>query len=239
MAHIDYHVVLEALEQDGTGCPLCGFVQRQEQSYFESMLYSWVGTEGFQDRFLAADGFCSAHAHRFGACHDGVAVAMLYAPLLRHRRQWLRERRQSWIRRVVRRVGTVRNVGPAARGSRANPSDCPLCSQIGTWEHQFLTNLTRHQGDQDLQRAFRAGPGLCLPHYRQLVSRTRRVPSWIARHQDERMDTLHDAVEKFSVGKSGGVGGRNSTAWQDLLEFMEGPPGAIRDTRERGTFRRS
>jgi hypothetical protein len=236
MTHIDYHVVLETLRDRSDQCPLCSFIERGEKSYFESMLYSWVGTEGFQDRFLAADGFCPAHAHRLSDRNDGVAVAMLYGPLLKHRQSWLEHERYGRLRRFIHRLRTARDRKPTARGERAHPDACPLCEQVKTWEESFLRNLSRHEREEDLRTAFRAGYGLCLPHYR-LFARLTRVPTWIESHQRNRMDDLLTRLEDFTNARAGGVGGRASTPWRDLLHFMEGAPGTFRRPRSRGRLR--
>ena len=237
MTHIDYHVVLETVRKHQDQCPLCAFTARAQKSFFDSMLYSWVGTEGFQDRFLAADGFCPGHAHRLGELNDGVAVAMLYAPLLQHRRRWLKRAGHGTVARLFRRLASYRDRSAQTRGERAAPDACPLCDQISLWEHQFLRNLVRHAQDADLKDVFCAGSALCLPHYRLLITGIGRVPQWIREHQDARMDELAHAVDAFVGGKTGGVGGRDSTIWKDLLRFMEGGPGAIRRGGPRGRLR--
>lgn len=217
--HIDYHAVLDALKTHQDQCPLCAFTARGEEGYFESMLYSWVGTEGFQDRFLATDGFCRDHAHGLAQRNDGVAVTMLYLPLLTHRRRWLQRRTAHPVLRLWRRIRSRRDRSPAARGERAEPAACPLCTQITQWEVQFLRNLVRHAGDTDLRDAFTTGYGLCLPHYGTLVDSSRSVPDWIVQLQDRKMDTLVEAVNSGIPG---------ATPWRELLEYMEGPPGASR-----------
>ncbi|TVR65818.1 MAG: hypothetical protein EA427_17340 [Spirochaetaceae bacterium] len=229
MAHIDYHVVLETLREHRDCCPLCAFVARSENSWFESMLYSWVGTEGFQDRFLSSDGFCPAHAHRFAERNDGVAVAMLYLPLLNHRRRWLTRSMASFpLLRRLRPLLKGRDRSPAGRGERALSGSCLLCDQIAHWETQFLRNMVRHGGEEALRDSFTAGQGLCLPHYRLLAGKIGRVPPWVREHQENRISSLEEAVELYTRGAAGGVGGRASTVWKELLEFMEGPAGAIR-----------
>lgn len=227
MAHIDYHVVLDALREHRDQCPLCAFVARSEEAWFESMLYSWVGTEGFQDRFLAANGFCTAHAHRFAARNDGVAVAMLYLPLLAHRRHWLKRSAASPVLRLIRRIRSIRDNSPAGRGERAAPQACLLCDQRALWETQFLRNLARHGGDEQLREAFAAGRQLCLPHYRLMIREIRRIPAWLHQEQEKRMAALVEAVEEYARGGAGGAGGRASTVWRDLLEFMEGAHGTM------------
>ncbi|WP_157703238.1 DUF6062 family protein [Alkalispirochaeta alkalica] len=234
MAHIDYHAVLEALQNHRDRCPLCCFLETAESSYFDSLLYSWVGTEGFQDRFLANNGFCPAHAHHLREENDGVAVAMLYAPLLKHRLRWQRRRhRPLRLLRALPRPNLRRDRSPAARGYQAHLTDCPLCDQIALWETHFLHNLLRHQKDPALQEAFRGGTGLCLPHFERLLWGAGKVPAWLASHQDERARTLQEAVEEYAAGSRG----RDSTVWRDLLEYMEGPARAVRHRQHRRRFR--
>jgi hypothetical protein len=236
VAHIDYHVVLDAFRQHQAQCPLCAFLASGQEAYFESMLYSWVGTEGFQNRFLAADGFCPAHTHRLSAQNDGVAVAMLYLPLLKHRRRWLAHSCAGIVRRLLHWLSGFRNRSSAVRGERARDDSCPLCDQIALWEEQFLRNVVRHGTQPELEEAFTAGSGLCLPHYRLLVERIGRVPPWLLDQMEKRITSLEERVDAYTRGAVGGAGGRGSTVWRELLEFMEGPPGAIRRNGRRGRF---
>jgi hypothetical protein len=105
LPHIDYHAVLEALQHDTEACPLCGAVERAEAAFWESVLFSQVGTEGFQDQFLGTNGFCGRHARDFAARWDGTAVTMLYVPLMHHRRRWIAEARRNTLpRRILRGI---------------------------------------------------------------------------------------------------------------------------------------
>ncbi len=219
MAHIDFHVVLDVLQAHHDGCPLCRFLGTAEGQYYQSLLYSWVGTEGFQDRFLAANGFCRTHARRLGECGDGVAVSMLYAPLLVHRRRWLslRGRRNLFRRRR----------SPADQGRHAGTDACLLCKQRRQWEESFLGNLVRHGSvqtpeGQALQQAYTAGWGLCFPHYRQLRSAHPTVPHWLQQFQDTRMDDIAGEVESYLAALQEGRRVESGAPWKELLRFMEG-----------------
>jgi hypothetical protein len=232
--HIDYHAVLEALQHDTEACPLCGAVERAEAAFWESVLFSQVGTEGFQDQFLGTNGFCGRHARDFAARRDGTAVTMLYVPLMHHRRRWIAEgRRNTLPRRILRGIsGQSRKEHPAIRsGRRARQEDCLLCTRINHWSDQFLMNLLRHQHDSAVRAAVESGAGLCVPHYRrlhQLAGRNGlaallpggpgRIPPaapWIAAHHDRRWDALVAEAEAAAHSRGG-------TVWKRLIRTMEG-----------------
>lgn len=235
MVHIDYHVVLDQGRTVTDRCPLCAFLDAAEHRFLDSMLDSWVGTEGFQNRFLEHDGFCPRHAAHFAARGDGVAAAMLYGPLLTHRRRWIEELEEPPVHRFLRQTARRllrrrRAASPADRGRVAPRCACPLCTQAEQWEHSFLGNLVRHtslRGPETkeagaLREAWCAGTGLCLPHYRQLVTRHGEPAPWLRDLHHRRMDHLHHGIETFLQDVSAGRHIASGAPWRDLLTFMEG-----------------
>lgn len=232
--HIDYHAVVEALEEHADRCALCAVLDAGERAFWDSMLFSQVGTEGFQDRFLSTDGFCPTHVGAFAARHDGTAVTMLYAPLLRHRRAWLR--REGGLTAGLRllasgnRGGSGRRPGPESgrasrqrpveHGRRARREDCLLCERVAHWTRRFAINLLRHQGDARLRAAVEAGGGLCVQHLRTVVREGSRIgvpraADWLVDHHFRVWDDVVAAAEQDALGS----GGR---AWRALLATMEG-----------------
>lgn len=222
--HIDYHAVLVAVEQHQDSCPLCATLRSGETSFWDSVLFSQVGTEGFQDEFLATDGFCARHVSDFVSRHDGTAATMLYAPLLRHRSAWIRDeaRPAARLRRMLRRVGSGRSrtATPAERGRRATRSDCVLCEREAHWARRFAINLLRHQHDQRLRSALSGGRGFCLQHLRAVVREggrrgVPRIAPWLLDHHQR----IWDAAATRAEADVHGSGGMN---WKVLLVAQEG-----------------
>lgn len=221
--HIDYHAVLEAFQRHTERCPLCATVAEGELSFWDSTLYAAIGTEGFQDRFLAGNGLCPHHTREFARQNDGVAITMLYAPLLAHRRRWIEESSRPALTRMLQR----RKVSPPEEeGRRASLDACLLCDRIDRWTTMFAVNLLRHQKNDALRRAVEAGTGLCLPHYRALVfackrerrrrlGRFPRVSQWLAAFHQSRWDTVVATAEQEALRRGG-------TAWKTLLRTAEG-----------------
>ena len=197
-------------------------------------MYGAVGTEGFQDAFLATNGFCPHHTRDFTARNDGVAVTMLYTPLLRHRRAWIEasqrgpfQRGRRAILKTLRRRDK-RSTGKIAaqRGQSASVHDCMLCDRVDMWTEQFLINLLRHQSDPALREAITDSRGLCVAHYRRLavlggrvsLRRNRRAPRpapWLQTFHRDRWDAIAAEAES-AVHRPGG------SAWRDLIVTMEG-----------------
>ncbi len=199
-----------------------------EDAFWDSVLYGQVGTEGFQDSFLRTDGFCPRHVTGFSRCRDGVAVTMLYAPLMRHRRRWIAELEKRNIRLPrpdrLKGIGSGRN-RPEQLGHKAHRRDCPLCTRTELWTLQFLTNLLRHQHIAELQESVEKGSGLCMPHYRRMAEiaatgflrRTPRIRPWLQSHHHLRWDEAVLRAEKETSARGG-------SAWNELLRVMEGEP---------------
>jgi hypothetical protein len=235
--HIDYHAVLMAFRDHTDACPLCMSVREGEEAFWDSVLYGQVGTEGFQDGFLRTDGFCPAHAADFGRRKDGVAVTMLYAPLMKHRLHWLTrlEGRTVRLPRPGGRPAQIASSGrkgrkgkkgrlpPERAGRLAHPGDCPLCTRTETRTHRFLINLLRHQHMDELRKAVEAGVGLCVPHYRQMAEtaavglfrRTPRISPWLRIHHRQYWDQVIARAEEETATRGG-------TAWKELLRIMAG-----------------
>ena len=240
LPHIDYHAVLVALQRNTEHCPLCAAVTDAEAAFWDSTLFSGVGSEGFQDQFLATDGFCSAHARDFARHNDGVAVTMLYAPLLRHRRAWIAEtERPRWRRVAARFFRRRREATPAARGRRADRHACLLCDRIDHWTDRFLINLLRHQTDPAIRAALKAGTGLCVRHYRRMAhlsgknallgrlpggpTRVPRIGEPLRTFHQHRWDAVVATAEEEVMGRGG-------HAWRTLIQTIEGGTDGERPT---------
>lgn len=221
--HIDYHAVLEAFQRHTTKCPLCATIAEGERAFWESTLYTAIGTEGFQDSFLKGNGLCPHHTREFARHNDGVAITMLYSPLLTHRRRWIDEASRSALAGVFRR----RKISPPeAEGRRASREACLLCDRIDRWTTMFALNVLRHQDIAELQRAVASGSGVCVPHYRDLVlaskrkrrrrfGRFPRVSKWFEAFHKSQWDAVVATAEDEALHRGG-------TAWKSLLRTVEG-----------------
>ncbi|HKK49388.1 MAG TPA: DUF6062 family protein [Alkalispirochaeta sp.] len=232
LPHIDYHAVVDAAARHKTVCPLCAAIDEAERAFWDSVLFSQVGTEGFQDQFLATDGFCRPHARDFAARKDGTAVTMLYVPLMRHRRNWISRSNRPVL---LGSHPSSRKEHPAIRaGRRAGRHACLLCDRIDHWADRFLINLLRHQHDATLRAALEAGTGLCVPHYRRLMElsgrgrvlglipggpeRVPRVAQWLETLHTQRWNALTADAEAAAHA-------RGDTVWKRLIATMEGGTG--------------
>jgi hypothetical protein len=232
LPHIDYHSVIDALTRHQSVCPLCAAIEEAEGAFWESVLFSQVGTEGFQDQFLATDGFCRPHARDFAARNDGIAVTMLYVPLMRHRRKWISASNRPVLLKRLRSRGDEH---PAVRsGRRAGRHACLLCDRVDHWSNRFLINLLRHQHDATLRRALEAGTGLCVPHFRRLMElsgrgrvlglipggpeRVPRAATWLEAFHSQLWDALLSQAEAAAHS-------RGDTVWKRLIRTMEGGTG--------------
>ena len=233
LPHIDYHAVLDAVTTHTEACPLCAAIDEAESSFWDSVLFSQVGTEGFQDQFLATDGFCRPHARDLAARNDGTAVTMLYVPLLAHRRRWIEEetRRSRRLRRWLRR----RREHPAVRaGASASSDDCLLCRRIDHWSTRFLINLLRHQHDGAVREALTTGSGLCVPHYRRLraLAGSGRVLGWLPGGPERvppaapwLVDLHAERFDELARDAQSAAHGSGDTVWKRLIRTMEGGRG--------------
>jgi len=169
------HVNWFALEKacGKPGCPVCSIVSERATRYIDNMLFEHVSDRGFRAKFREAGGFCAKHAKNLDSFRDGLAVAILGEDILSHAMPDLR------------------------RAKVTKPkADCPACVETAQIEREFL-GFIAESDDPDFVRFFTASEGLCLPHYRALIGRNRRVPKWLTGFQESRFESLLARVRNF------------------------------------------
>ncbi len=154
--HTLYFQVLEALGQEG--CPLCRLASGAVAWYTDMLSYEAVNDPGVRARLRAARGFCNYHAWRFAAdLRNAPGRAMIYRDLL------------GVLLAILRR-------GPGAQGEHLLPTgECPACRSLAQATGRYLDTLLAHLGEEELRSRYQASSGLCLPHLRLALRRTRRT----------------------------------------------------------------
>lgn len=222
--HLAYYTLMETAREPN--CPICTLVERTEAQFYDSLLYSQVANPGFLDRYAAAGGFCERHGHHLVRCNDGLAVAMLYQPLLNQlkrpgetKRGWL----PGWLR--MGRSRSRRRRGPDAR--------CPACETVVNTEQHYLAVLHQYRQDRGMEAAVTSGGGLCLPHYRMYASRHIRTPSWLRQHQERIHQQIYQSLERYiawenySSRDKSKISEDDLMAWQRVVDYVHGKAGTV------------
>ena len=169
------------------------------------MLFEHVSDRGFRAKYREAGGFCPAHAKNLDSYRDGLAVAILGVDILTDALPALRKRKAVY---------------PAG--------ECPACAETERVNREFLGFLAGNS-DEDFIRFFTASAGLCLPHYRKLLSTVKKAPDWLVRFQEEKFDLLlkrASAFVEFSAwGRQkdfDGLSDADKVVWKELALALRG-----------------
>lgn len=213
--HLTYFKLEKALATPG--CPICSLVRASLAGFFESFLYEKVNDVGLRARFNADSGICNRHAHELLAHHDGLAIALLYRPILE------------------RAVGALSGQGEVP----TNGGSCLFCESEREAEDRYLSVLTEYLDDEELERAFAPGRELCLPHYELARLRAASIPSWFAAFHSGRYADLTERVKRYLDAANWSLGDARPTlspeaerVWIEVIERCAGYEGM--QARKRG-----
>jgi hypothetical protein len=169
------------------------------------MLFEHVSDRGFRSKFREAGGFCSFHARNLDTFRDGLAVAILGADILSDA------------------------MGDLSKGkAKKYKAQCPACAETERVENEFLGFIA---GTEDLQfRAFfSVSAGLCVPHYRMLLSDSKRVPSWLEKFQLAKFQSLLERSKNFIEFSAWGrqadfalLSDKDKVVWKELALALRG-----------------
>ena len=201
--HVNWFALEKACARPG--CPLCTIVADRSARYIDNMLFEHVSDRGFRAQYREAGGFCPTHVKNLDSYRDGLAVAILGVDILTDALPALRKRKAT---------------KPAGA--------CPACAETERVNREFLGFLAG-TSDEDFTRFFTASAGLCLPHYRKLLSTVKKVPDWLVRFQEEKFDLLlkrASAFVEFSAwGRQkdfDGLSDADKVVWKELALALRG-----------------
>lgn len=214
-----YRRVLEELP--GEGCPACREVDAGIDEYLRRTLYGRITDRRFRAAFDAADGFCRRHAHRLAAFSDGLAISLLYENPLK----WSLEER-TFADRLKDLMEKIKPGKRTFRGFEVT-GECPACDRETEFLRHYLSIIKRYWDREELKDAFCRSGGLCLPHYRRLIARS-KPPIWLKTFQQQKVDRLSQAIQRF-VDYSNATGGarpqlsrEEQLIWKEVLQFLYG-----------------
>lgn len=204
--HVNWFALEKACARPG--CPLCTIIAERSERYIDNMLFEHVSDRGFRALYREAGGFCTRHASRLESFRDGLAVAILGADILSDALPLLKKRKP-----------------------RIYKGKCPACAETERIEKEFLGFLAGTE-DASFTSFFTASEGLCLPHYRKMLSLVRRVPSWLEKFQIHRFDSLlarsRDFIEFSAWGRQSdfeALSEQDKIVWKELARTLRGDNG--------------
>jgi hypothetical protein len=204
--HVNWFALEKACSRPG--CPLCTIVSDRSTRYIDNMLFEHVSDRGFRAKYRDAGGFCSYHARNLDTFRDGLAVAILGADILADTLPDLKKRRNRKYKDI-----------------------CPACAETDRVEREFLQFIAEIQ-DQSFGEIFTASDGLCVPHYKKLVTLCKRIPPWLEKFQIAKLETLLDRSRRFIDCSAWGrqddfaaLSDNDKVVWKELALALRGSSG--------------
>jgi len=216
--HVHFFKLVDSFS--AAGCPFCFYVQNRMQRYFETLLYEGVNDRAFRRKFNAAGGFCKHHVEQLGSYNDGLAVAILYQPIL-----------EKTVRKAVPRPRDVAGGSRASRTSRGRKAaECPACEAEAASRDDYVSVFSHFVEDDELAAAYGSSPGFCLPHYRQITAPLAAVPEWLENGQTRALSQLADGVDRliefsnFTGDAARNLSREDQLVWKRLIRRIYGEP---------------
>lgn len=155
-----------------SGCPVCRLLQIDADRFLQLILREATTDPAVHQRLRASLGLCNLHAWQmrdYKGWASGVAV--LQESVLHELLARLREARPNTVPNQLRT--RLRAAGPGDQAARklAAQQRCQCCDLMDQAEARYAQTIAAHFADSDMQEAYRASDGLCLPHFRLLLER--------------------------------------------------------------------
>ena len=170
--HLPYFNLMDAMES--ADCPICHLIQKNMDSYFETLNYEGVNDQGFRANFRRNEGFCPVHSHRFLSYQDALAIVITHREIL-----------VDYLDLKSKPI------------KRKDKKNCHICEMIKDQENRFLNEMSGRFNDDNLKSAYLASKGLCLPHYILLAEQYKRIPIWITEFQINKTKTMITAIDRY------------------------------------------
>lgn len=207
--HVNYFALQKACEKDG--CPLCSIINERIDRYIDGMLFEHISDRTFRAQYKEAGGFCNTHAEALLSYRDGLAVAILGRGTLQ---DYLEDFKKKKIRKRKER--------------------CPACVERERIEKEFLTFIAEASEEAideepSLPSFFTQSDGLCVQHYAQLITFSKKVPKWLSTFQEEKFTKLEQRTAKFidcsAWGKQAdfaALSAEDKVVWKELAASLRG-----------------
>ena len=203
--------------------------------HLDSLLYEYVTEPQTNDAFRRGRGLCNQHSWQLREFKGTVlGISILYEAVLDEVLQII-EATQVMPQPKIKRLLGAQGEGSASRlADQLEPeAHCVACEILEASEARSVQILRQHIAEAQLQQAYRASEGLCLPHFRQLLRATSgsEYVEFIVSTQRDIWRKLKDEVTLFitknDFNHAGEPVGAEGTSWQRAIARMAGEKGVF------------
>ncbi len=227
-----YFRLLEALKEPG--CPICKLVLEDSRTYLEHLMYESVLDVPTRLILMESFGFCGWHARQIPAlpaiCAPAVGFSIFASDLLRKmeyvsraliKKYGAEKKWKTWLRKNPRKLLSL-----------IKRSACPVCVHVKQSESYHLDELM-DSFTGDFLHAYKASPGLCLPHFFTLEAMHSSHANFrlVFQVQMAKVEALRNAVEEFIRKQDFRLRDQitleEARCWKKALETLTGAPGVF------------
>jgi hypothetical protein len=190
-----YHEVLEAFQAGG--CALCRLGRRAADSYLHALIYEGVTDPGLRQQLRDARGPCHRHAWRMANRRGSVlGTAIMYRDFVNTLTKVLEAGEDAPRRSLFGGRGQS-----DLDAGLAPTAPCPACTLEIDATHRTAKILLKHLDDAEMARTYVTAGGLCMPHFRLVLSHagggaSRTLAQWQATAWRNLRDELDELIRK-------------------------------------------
>jgi hypothetical protein len=162
-------------------CVICNLSAEATDQFLESLLWESVNDPEVRDKIRQARGFCSDHSWRLARHRESLGATIIMNDVLRDTLRVMEDAhfQEPPLLSLRRTQAALHPKQPAAAtadlvAQLSARQRCPACVEAEKMESVFLSTLTENLlGEDGLLADFESSNGLCLPHFRQALTRVR------------------------------------------------------------------
>ncbi len=164
-----YYDLLDAFAKPG--CAVCALLLRDAAQFLDKLLYEFVNDRQMQRAFRASYGLCNPHSWQLTGYRGGaLGAAILHAAVLGDIQAKMdRFAPASAALTGISRLFRADAPGEALARALEPQAACMACERLAVAESDAISTLAQVIHLPDVQSAYQASEGLCLPHFRQLL----------------------------------------------------------------------
>jgi hypothetical protein len=176
---MSFYDMRDALAQ--ADCAVCRLKAKAGDQYLDSLLWENVNDPGVREVIRLALGFCHEHAWELARHRASVGVTIIMNDVLGSVLDVMEDARFQApsvlsLRRTHEALDPKQPASATADAvTQLTPQlRCPVCTKVEKMEDIYLRTLIESLlGEDGLLGAFVSSDGLCLPHFRQALTRVR------------------------------------------------------------------
>ncbi|HAJ37548.1 MAG TPA: hypothetical protein DCL15_17915 [Chloroflexi bacterium] len=223
------------------GCAFCRLQLRAAERYIDALLWESVNDPRIRRQVAQARGFCNRHAWLLIRPGGALSAAIIYKDVIQAAAQVVRTApvpKMSLWQRVRALLGRHQPGEDTLVRALTPQQPCPVCTNATEIDaHLCATLLAAQARSDDVLEHYRTSAGLCLEHFRTLLSYAQQpagraaliavqLDLWAALDHE-----LAEFIRKSDHQARGEKFGAERDAWERAIALTSGPQPLSRSQR--------